>query len=601
MNRLNGKHWSIIIVLLFISVGVALALFVQRTTSDIRDALAEEVLQQQSDVSLLLHEYDALKLAFETERLMPTGNSNSERIESALQTIESRLEIMRFNYSFERLDGAATAHAYVKPILEDVRYWIDEGIPGIENKSDQVLSVSSRRILERYDALRAISTETNEVATELISTQAGYLGRFGKSLMFLLAAFALLSIGVAALLIRQRDLQAQIAVDQQQHAERIKDFADTGADWYWEMSPDLRLNMLSGQSLSLPASKFTESSPLDAGDNLPAIERNIVENHWPVEDLHNYIAFSEYETQWRGQNGAMKTISVSGKPLFNSSGEFTGYRGVGRDTTERKQMELDLERASHELIQAETRGRQQAEQALRDSEMFLRTSLNALPQTLAIVDSGGFVVEANAAWRAYDAENTETVKDGHYRESLSRQLTEAIPTHDVAAKIDWVLDGHAESLRTEVRVNRAGHGAWYAIALSPFESNARRYGVLAIEEVTDRITLEEQDRQQRAELAHFSRLTTVGELATGLAHELNQPLTAISHNCDALMSGISNATAFDEDDLDAISEIHSEAERAGAIIRGLRKLVRKETTEMAHTDINQLVTETMRLSMHDAN
>ena len=113
--------------------------------------------------------------------------------------------------------------------------------------------------------------------------------------------------------------------------------------------------------------------------------------------------------------------------------------------------------------------------------------------------------------------------------------------------------------------------------------------------------LEEEDRRLRADLAHFSRLTTVGELAAGLAHELNQPLTAISHNCDSLLSGVENNPALDDTDIEAIQDIHSEANRAGAIIKGLRNMVRKETGGVAETDINQLVTETIRLSMPDAN
>ena len=603
MTRLDNKYWSLVIVVLLVSVGLALALFVNRTTSDISDALAAEVLQQQSDVALLLHEYDALRLAFETERLSTPASVDSERIETALQNIENQLEVMRFNYSFERLDGAATAHAYVKPVLEDVRQWISNGIPGVEKNPRQIISVASNRIFERYGALRTIAAETNDVANDLINTQTGYLTRFGKSLMLLLAAFALLAVGIAALLIRQRDLQFQIAVDQQQHAQRITDFADTGADWFWEMNPGFRLRLLSGRSLSIPTTQFSDDAPIDYDDQLPVFDHDIVDDHWPIDKLCQQVEFSEHESEFIAPDGAVTTISVSGKPLFDEYGEFAGYRGIGRDITARKQMALDLESANQALIQAETRGRQKAEQALGDSEMFLRTSLNALQQSLAIIDNEGVVLEANTAWQNYnfDIENgVEGGLDAHYKTVLFHQLAEDITTRDTAAKIDWVLDGHAESLRTEVRVNRMGNDAWFAIALSSFESNANRYGVLAIEEVTDRVVLEEQDRQLRAELAHFSRLTTVGELATGLAHELNQPLTAISHNCDALLSGI-DVSAFDSDDLAAIQEIHSEADRAGAIIRGLRKLVRKETAAVLPADINQLVTETMRLSMPDAN
>ncbi len=608
MNKIDSKYWSVIIIILLVSVGLALALFVNRTTTDISDALAAEVLQQQSDVALLLHEYDALILAFETERLSPE-NTDPGRVEAALGNIERQLEVMRFNYSFERLDGAATAHAYVKPVLEDVRQWVSSGIPGIENTRARTIAVASQRVLDRYPNLRDIATETNEVASELIKSQTGYLNRFGNSLMFLLGAFAMLAIGIASLLTRQRDLQFQIAVDQQDHAQRIKDFADTGADWYWEMNPDLRLRILSGKSLSIPTARKTETQVVTREDDqLPAFDHDIADDHWPISTLQMRREFYDFESEWVTRDGQVQTVSVSGKPLFSDKGVFEGYRGIGRDITARKQIEQDLERANTALIQAETRGRQQAEQALRDSEMFLRTSLNALPQKLAILDSNGTVLVVNSAWKKYGlVDNTQEEQfDGginrHYSEIFtSKPVDESIAFREVIAQVNRVLNGYAHALRTEVQVIKSDQNIWLAIALSSFKSNGNRYGVLAMEEVTEQKMLEAQDRQLRAELAHFSRLTTVGELATGLAHELNQPLTAISHNCDALLSGIKDHSLFDSDDLDAINEIHAEADRAGAIIKGLRKMVRKETGNVEPTDINQLVTETMRLSMPDAN
>ncbi len=608
MNKIDSKHWSIIIFLLLISVGAALALFVNRTTTDISDALAAEVLQQQSDVALLLHEYDALILAFETERLSPDATDPAE-VEAALGNIERQLEVMRFNYSFERLDGAATAHAYVNPVLEDVRQWVSNGIPGIENSRARTIAFASKRILDRYPNLRDIATETNEVASELINTQTGYLNRFGKSLTLLLGAFAMLAIGIVSLLTRQRDLQFQIAVDQQDHAQRIKDFADTGADWFWEMNSDLRLRILSGKALSTPTARKTESDAVSrAGDKLPAFDHDIADDHWPMNTLQMKREFYDFESEWVTRDGSVQTVSVSGKPLFNAKGLFEGYRGIGRDITARKQIEQDLERANTALIQAETRGRQQAEQALRDSEMFLRTSLNALPQKLAILDSDGTVLVVNSAWRKYGLVDdvTDDQFDGgisrHYAEIFTNKpVDESAALREVSAQINRVLNGYADTLRTEIQVIKPDQNAWLAIALSSFKSNGNRYGVLAMEEVTEQKMLEAQDRQLRAELAHFSRLTTVGELATGLAHELNQPLTAISHNCDALLSGIKDHSMFDRDDIDAINEIHTEADRAGAIIKGLRKMVRKETGNVEPTDINQLVAETMRLSMPDAN
>ncbi len=605
MGYLRSHQGLIIIIALLASVGIALAFFVQRNTTSISDALAAEVLEQQSDVAVLLHEYDRLIIALESERLS-AGKEGAEPVLDALERTEQQLEEMRFNYSFERLDGASTAHAYVKPVLEDVKQWLTEGIPGVVPDRQQVITVASARIMERHDGLSAIAFEAYDVAGELLNKQAGYLTRFGKSLMFMLAAFALFATAIASLLTRQRDLQSQLAEDQRQHAQRIKDFADTGADWFWEMNGDLRLRWLSGRTLSGPTSSVNENNGSTAV--LPAYTDVIDRHDWPVDQLHRQAGFSNYEAQWVTRDGERKTVAVSGNPLFNSAGEFVGYRGIGRDITTRKKIEHELMVANKNLIEAETKGREQAEQALRDSEMFLRTSLNALPQKLAILNQHGLIIEANTSWQEYaqQGEGSLAVPEGggigwHYNDIFStKQSTERLALQEISGAIDAVLQGRADNLRSEISFFTGKITEWLAIALSPFNSNGNRYCVFAIEEITDNKQRQEQDRRLRADLAHFSRLTTVGELATGLAHELNQPLTAISHNCDALVSGIGDDTRLDDTDVDAIHAIHAEAERAGAIIKGLRNMVRRETGGRSATNINQLVAETSRLSTPDA-
>lgn len=603
-----------------VSVIACLAFYVHSNTTSIRDALTAEVLQQQSAVANLLYEYDRLIVALETQRLSG-GSEEREPVIDALLRTEDQLEAMRFKYSFERLDGASTAHAYIKPVLEDVRQWLSTGVPGVTSEPQEMIKVSSSRVLERHANLREIMEETNQVADELINTQTSYLTRFGKSLMFLLAAFAMLVTGIIALLTVQRDLQSQLADDQQRHAQRIKDFADTGADWFWEMNNDMRLRWLSGRTLSREDSfvrnegnRLRSRNANNSNENglLPLYGHGINHNDWPLEQLNNRVSFYDYETQWTTRDGEVKTVAVSGVPLFNRKGKFEGYRGIGRDITPRKQIEYELEVANRELLDAEKRGREQAEQALRDSEIFLRTSLNALPQSLAILSDNGVILEANTAWREYTKATDRQAVAGntgegsviglHYNAFFQEHSTnDPSSMLEVSQHIDAVLKGYSGNLRTEVMLSNNDQTQWLAIALSPFYSNEIRYCVLAVEEVTERKQLEEKDRQLHAELAHFSRLTTVGELATGLAHELNQPLTAISHNCDALLSGIETSSPFDASDVEAIHAIHNEANRAGAIIKGLRKMVRKETGGFSATDLNRLITETVRLGILDAN
>jgi two-component system sensor kinase FixL len=99
---------------------------------------------------------------------------------------------------------------------------------------------------------------------------------------------------------------------------------------------------------------------------------------------------------------------------------------------------------------------------------------------------------------------------------------------------------------------------------------------------------------------HVSRLATIGEMAAGVAHELNQPLTAITTYAQACTRLLDRMEPNLGDVRDALQQIASQAVRAGAIIRRLRSLVRHTDSERRPTDINELVEELRELMESDA-
>jgi PAS domain S-box-containing protein len=102
---------------------------------------------------------------------------------------------------------------------------------------------------------------------------------------------------------------------------------------------------------------------------------------------------------------------------------------------------------------------------------------------------------------------------------------------------------------------------------------------------------EQESRQHQSELVHVCRLSTMGEVATGMAHELNQPLSAIVNYANGasrrLQGGIGDSDAL----VDAMRHISSQAQRAGEIIRRLRALVGKQPPIRTAVDLNYLVRE----------
>lgn len=114
-------------------------------------------------------------------------------------------------------------------------------------------------------------------------------------------------------------------------------------------------------------------------------------------------------------------------------------------------------------------------------------------------------------------------------------------------------------------------------------------------DVTERRRAEEAARQHQAELTHVLRVTSMGEMAAGLAHELNQPLAAIANYAQGSMRRLRANPPQVEPVLAVIDDIAAEALRAGEIIRRLRSLIRKEAPRQDWVDLNELVGEVLRL------
>lgn len=107
-------------------------------------------------------------------------------------------------------------------------------------------------------------------------------------------------------------------------------------------------------------------------------------------------------------------------------------------------------------------------------------------------------------------------------------------------------------------------------------------------DVTDRLRAEEEACQRRTELAHVLRVAAMSELASGLAHEINQPLSVIGSYARGCLRRLEKSD--DPGDLKrAIEEIADQADRAAQIVHGLKRFVRKEPPQRAPIDLNRLV------------
>jgi two-component system sensor kinase FixL len=149
---------------------------------------------------------------------------------------------------------------------------------------------------------------------------------------------------------------------------------------------------------------------------------------------------------------------------------------------------------------------------------------------------------------------------------------------------------------------RRKSGAVFPIVLSvgevPKKNKPKFVGL--IRDITARKRSEEEIHQTRERLAQFGRLSTLGEMAASLAHELNQPLTAIATYTQACKRLIESGQSDDTEILTALKKCNSQAQRAGEVIRRLRQFVKKREFGRREVACDEIMHDLAALAEVDA-
>lgn len=128
---------------------------------------------------------------------------------------------------------------------------------------------------------------------------------------------------------------------------------------------------------------------------------------------------------------------------------------------------------------------------------------------------------------------------------------------------------------------------------TPVKDEAARVvgAVVVFRDITERKAAEEKARQHQAEFAHIARLSTMGEMAAGIAHEINQPLSAIANYTQGCIRMLKSGTGSVSELIQAMERAALQANRAGEIIRQLRHFIRKEQPQRSIVDLNEIARE----------
>ena len=235
---------------------------------------------------------------------------------------------------------------------------------------------------------------------------------------------------------------------------------------------------------------------------------------------------------------------------------------------------------------------------LRISELRFRTVVEAVPSAILLVDARGMITLANA--------QAEAVFGYKREELLAKPIEELIPERLRVQHAGW-REAYASNPRPrtmglgrELFARRKdGSEVPVEAALSPMATENGLFVLASVVDITERRNAERTTARQRDELAHLSRVAMLGELSGSLAHELNQPLTAILSNAQAAQRFLKH----DPPRLDKIDEILADIvgsdHRAGAVIQRLRLLLRKETAQRRVLDVNDVIVDALHLMRSD--
>lgn len=136
-----------------------------------------------------------------------------------------------------------------------------------------------------------------------------------------------------------------------------------------------------------------------------------------------------------------------------------------------------------------------------------------------------------------------------------------------------------------------GSYKWLAWTSMPVTDEGLLYAVAR--DITDEKQSEAERQHHQQEIAHFARLSTAGEMASGMAHELNQPLTAIASYCGTATSLVNSMTSPPPQLGEILERAVQEAQRAGDIIRHLREFIGKGNSYRELIGIDQIISNTL--------
>jgi len=225
--------------------------------------------------------------------------------------------------------------------------------------------------------------------------------------------------------------------------------------------------------------------------------------------------------------------------------------------------------------------------------------LDAVVDAILTIDDQGIIQFVNSA----------TLTLFHYREDellgkpVSLLMPEPYKSQHQQFVDNFLTSGEAKIIgigRELTAVTREGDVFPIYLAVSEIKTGARSYFAGIVRDLTDQKENQAALLEQRERLARVGRLSTMGEMTASIAHEINQPLTAIAAYSQACMKLLEKDDFDISRVMDGLRKLNEQSLRAGAVIERIQRFVRQEGSEKKLIDINELVRDLVHLAAADA-
>ncbi len=291
------------------------------------------------------------------------------------------------------------------------------------------------------------------------------------------------------------------------------------------------------------------------------------------EEISGQHSAGGFQVRVKRKNGQLFEARMYVSPLIDASGKQTGWMTSMTDITEPNRIREQLAN-SHERF---------------------TIVLEALDASVSVAPLGSEeLLFANKLYRLWFGQDTV----GHLRlVQRAGAYSGEKASEDVDDMVGLPTVGLAKAGPENAEIYVAELGKWLEVRSRYINwADGRLAQMVIASDITPRRQAEELAAQQAERAQTASRLITMGEMASSVAHELNQPLTAISNYCSGMITRIQSKQVKEEDLLWALEKTAHQAQRAGQIILRIRSFVKRSEPNRTLSDVSVMVSESMELA-----